>query len=332
MRRAASTFACGPLEVRVEAADADLLAKVAETLCLYDVRWKRPGRAVDVDVSWVTTPAALGPGRFLTCAHMTVDAVADGLQATTRSGAAAAGIFAPAGEQWSVEVPAELAGTSRLDEFDEVEDLIELVLTTGWRRDGWVPVHAAAIARGERCALLCAPSGGGKSTLTTALVRRGWQALGDDKVLLRSGSGDRPCLAALLHTFNLDPSVRTWIPEVGDLERLARYSAWTNKRKLRLADVWPGAVVSEGSPTHLVVIHRTPVGDRAHVEHLAPAEVFATLLRQTVVPGDRRTAAPVLQTVAAAARRLEGLRAHMPDAVFGDGPALDALEAALHGS
>jgi hypothetical protein len=329
VRPPATTFGCGPLEVRVEAADVVLLAKVAETLGLYDVRWERPGRAVDLFVGWVTTPAVVGPGRFLTCARMTVDATVDGLRATTCGGAAAVGCFSGEGERWWVEVPADAAGTDRLD---EVEDIVELVLTSGWRRAGWVPMHAAAVARDGTCALLCAPSGGGKSTLTAALVQRGWQALGDDKLLLRSGADRRPFLAAVLHTFNLDPCVRAWIPEVGDLERLPTYSAWTEKRKVRVADVWPEAVVSGASPTHLVVVRRTLRSDRVHVEQLAPAAVLDALLRQTVVPGDRGTAASVLQTVAATAQRLEGLRVHIPEGVFGDARALDAFEAALHGS
>jgi hypothetical protein len=259
---------------------------------------------------------------------MTVDTTGDGLRATTCGGAAAIGCLSGQRERWWVEVPAGAAGTDRLD---EVEDIVGLVLTSGWRRAGWVPVHAAAVARDGTCALLCAPSGGGKSTLTAALVRRGWQALGDDKLLLRSGANRRPFLAAVLHTFNLDPSVRAWIPEVGDLERLPTYSAWTEKRKVRVADIWPEAVVSGASPTHLAVVCRTPRSDGVHVERLGPAAVLDTLLRQTVVPNDRHTATSILQTVAATAQLLEGLRVHIPEGAFGDARALDAFEAALHG-
>ena len=69
-----------------------------------------------------------------------------------------------------------------------------------------------------------------------------------------------------------------------------------------------------------------------YVEPLEPAAVLDTLIRQTVVPNDRRTAASILQTVAATAQLLEGLRVHIPEGALGDARALDAFEAALHGS
>jgi hypothetical protein len=329
VRPVAATFGCGPLEVRVEAADGALHAKVAETLGLYDLQWERSDRAVDVSVGWVATPAPLGPGHYLTCARMRVDAIAGGLRATTMRGATATGCFTADSERWCVQVPADVSGPELLA---DVEDIIGLVVTSGWRRAGWVPMHAAAVARDRSCALLCAPSGGGKSTLTAALVRRGWRALGDDKLLLRTDADERPYLAAVLQTFNLDPDVRSWMPEVGDLERLPRYSVWTQKRKVRLADVWPEALVCEASPTHLVVIRRTRVIDRVRLEPLPPAAVFSTLLRQTVVPGDGRAAAPILRTVAATAQCLKGLQVHLPEGIFADPSALEELEASLRDS
>ena len=67
----------------------------------------------------------------------------------------------------------------------DIESLLSLVLTEGWRAEGWIPLHAAAVVRFDTCALICAESGGGKTSLTAALVREGWQTLGDDKLLLR---------------------------------------------------------------------------------------------------------------------------------------------------
>jgi hypothetical protein len=47
-------------------------------------------------------------------------------------------------------------------------------------------VHAAAVARGERAALLAGDSGSGKTLLSLALLRRGYSYLSDDCVLLGS--------------------------------------------------------------------------------------------------------------------------------------------------
>ncbi len=71
----------------------------------------------------------------------------------------------------------------------EIEDLLSLVLTTGWRRAGWVPLHGGGLVRDGRGLLCVATSGGGKTTFTVSLIRRGWRALGDDKVLLATAAG-----------------------------------------------------------------------------------------------------------------------------------------------
>ncbi|MCK9258352.1 MAG: HprK-related kinase A [Azoarcus sp.] len=51
-------------------------------------------------------------------------------------------------------------------------------------------LHAAAVARDDRCLILPAPPGSGKSTLCAALVNRGWRLLSDELTLidLRTGA------------------------------------------------------------------------------------------------------------------------------------------------
>ncbi len=49
---------------------------------------------------------------------------------------------------------------------------------------GWVALHAAAVAGPPGAVVLAGYSGAGKSVLAAALVRRGWQLLADDVVIL----------------------------------------------------------------------------------------------------------------------------------------------------
>ena len=191
------TFLCGPLQIQLSTDNALLHAKVAETLALYDVPWDAPHSRVGIDVRWSSARASMISGSLLVCARMRVEVTESGLYATATSGSTAR--FSAPGEHWLISVPRSTAAVP-----EDVEDLIGLAITTSWRRLGWVPLHAAAVARDDCGAILCAPSGGGKTTLAAALLRRGWRTLGDDKLLLRL-IGGRPEIAALVESCNLHP-------------------------------------------------------------------------------------------------------------------------------
>lgn len=327
-RVAANSFYCGPLEVTVRARSDGLARKIAETLELYDLRWDGPYRPVSIIARQSNLPDARARGDFLRCGRMLVDRTAHGLHATTTSGARARARFSEDGERWHVAVSDALVEAGKLE---EIEDILSLVLTTGWRREGWTPVHAAAVVKNGLCAIFCAPTGGGKTTLTAAFVRRGWQVLGDDKLLLRLRDG-APEIAALLHTFNLHPRTRDWFPEVGDLERLPRYSVWTEKRKVSASSIWSHAPCLRARPSVLVALRRQ---DSSHGPVARPMEVrdtLATLLRQTVIPSDPATARPIVATVAGAASRLRGVVVEIATDAYRHPSMLDELEAIVRGA
>ena len=321
---ARSSYGCGPLAVRLEAPDAPLGTRLRDALALYDVAWDGPGHRVEL-VAEVGAPATLpAAGRFLTLARMTVDATATGLRATTVSGAWAEGCFDDGGEHWFLSAPAELCGT----DLGEAEHLLTLVLTTGWRRSGWVPLHSGAVTDGGRCALVCASSGGGKSTFTAALVRRGWRTLGDDKLLLRL-VGAEPEVAAVLHTFNLHPRSTEWWPELGDLWRLPVYSTWTDKRRVPASAIRADGVATVSTPTDLLLLEPHAEAIETRIEPLAREAVLSCLLHQTVVPDDRDLARHIMGTVARVARRLRGWRVHIGRDAFQDPESLAPVEATL---
>jgi hypothetical protein len=317
---------CGPLRVTVDADSQVLHDKVLESLVLYDRRWPATNQSVEIRIaanaSGAHEPAT---GTFLRCARITVDVAESGLRATTLCGAHSRVWQSAGADRWEIDVPPELIASSNLE---DVEELIILALTTGWRSAGWVPLHAAAVTDGSRCAVICAPSGGGKSTLSAAFVRRGWRAVGDDKLLLRVADG-RSELAALQRTFNLHPATRAWFPEVGDLEALPRYSTWTAKRKVKIETIWPEPAADGATPTHLLRVRRAPdVGGIVHTP-LAGDDTLRTLLRAVAVPTDRSTANRILSAVAPTARRLRGFDISVGEDAYREPDALDALVGVL---
>jgi hypothetical protein len=321
---ARSTYGCGPLEVQLQASGGSLGPRLRDALALYDVVWEGPGRRVHLVAEVAEPKLSPAAGEFLTCARMTVDTTLRGLRATTVSGAWAEGHFDDDGERWFLGAPADLAGT----DLGDAEQLLTLVLTTGWRRSGWVPVHSGAVTDGERCALVCASSGGGKSTFTAALVRRGWSTLGDDKLLLRL-MGAEPEVAAVLHTFNLDPRTTEWWPELGDLWRLPVYSAWTDKRRVPARAIRADGVAMVATPTDLLLLEPHADVTETRVEPLAREELLSCLLHQTVVPDDRDLARHIVGTVVRVARRLDGWRIRIGRNAYEDPGALAPVEAVL---
>lgn len=61
-------------------------------------------------------------------------------------------------------------------------------------------LHAAVVAKDDRAAILPGPPGSGKSTLSAALVHRGWRLLSDELALIDSRNG---ALTALARPINL---------------------------------------------------------------------------------------------------------------------------------
>ncbi len=301
--RYTNTCACGPLNVRVRSDDAMLVDRSVAMLSLFDARWRAPMRSVRIDIRRTAAAPRAATGAFLAAGRMRVDARAEQVSASTTGGLCARGFAQRGRDVWHLGVPDGTLATAQAIDF---EHLIELALTTGWRRSGWLAVHAGALERNGRCVILCARSNGGKSTLCAALVRDGWRTLGDDKVLLRVRDG-RPELAALAHTFNLDPTSKRWLRGLDDIEQRSPYSAGTTKRRVPVSALG-GAGVARARPTHVLQLALTGTPGTLRATALEPGEATALLLRQIVIPNDRDAAQTILRTAARAGARLRALR------------------------
>lgn len=317
-------FTCGPVAVTLQAETPHLLQRATVPLSLYSVAWSERVQRVTISVD--ATDNALSPakGHYMTCARMTVDEMQSGLYATCHSGSRCH--YQAAEQRWSIAIP-DTHTDSQIRE--DLVDFLNLALTESWRRLGWLPLHAASIVGSESCALVCASAGGGKTTLTASMIRRGWKTLGDDKLLLRRNEDGTIDASALVHNFNLHPRTQDWFPEVGDLTGLPRYSPWTDKRKVAIEDIWPGTTAVRSRPTHLFAVVRQADLSGFRLSPLPQAKVLPLLMRQTVIPRHRETAERMLATLAVAAKQLQGWQIEIGDEAYRHMDRLTELETLL---
>lgn len=302
------------------------MAVVATSLAVYDLRWDlSPMRPVRLEISIATSYQPPADGSYLQAARMLVDRTLRGLRASTEHGATITGILDDEGDSWQMLVPSDLLARGL---HWEIEDLLSLVLTIGWKRGDWVPLHAAGLTDGERGLVVCATGGGGKTTFTMAMVRAGWKSLGDDKLLLRS-DGTEPLIGGLKHMLNVDPAVDAWFPEIGDLRGLPEYSAWTIKRRVSTTSLWPDSTAASMRPTTIVSLERMAGRGTFELESMDSGRTVATLLRQTVIPHSAAEARWITGALATCARGAIGVRLKVGDDAYVDPGSISAAAQAF---
>ena len=107
------------------------------------------------------------------------------------------------------------------------------------------------------------------------------------------------------------------------------YSAWTEKRKVRFEDIWPGTALASGGPNHLVQIRRSEDAGDVRMSRLEASEVLSILLHQTVVPNDPAMARGIVSTIASTARHLTGWVLDLGEDAYRKADCLVPLEEAL---
>ena len=134
-----------------------------------------------------------------------------------------------------------------------------------WLWDHYLLIHGAAVGSGGKGALIIAPSGGGKSTLSLAALQLGMDFAGEDFVLVpREGE---PVAHALFPTGNLLPDTMDLFPSLAEnaliyMERKGKFvvdlSAYENEFKNRIPlDVLVYPVVCNESTPSIVPSHST---------------------------------------------------------------------------
>jgi hypothetical protein len=310
-----AAYSCGPVRLELVVEDASLAGALHGFLAQYDTPW--PAIATTIRVAIEGGGAPLGmtepSGNYLQLHHLRVDRHDRGLVSLGNLGVSMEFDLA---HQARIGVPLDRPLPALAE---EIEQQLMLLLTRGWAQAGWTPLHAGSLIppHDNRCVLVCAPSGGGKSTFISAMLRRGWRTLGDDKALLRH-EADGVVARALTRRFHLDPSSSRWFPEAGDLEAWPRYSRWTGKRVVRIEGIWPDRLMDSAIPAGVVQLERAPAGPHLAVEALDQIGVMNTLLRQVVLPADAAHARPLINCVAATAAPVRGALIRVGDNAFAD--------------
>ncbi len=142
------------------------------------------------------------------------------------------------------------------------------------KRRGLFMMHAAALGDRGRGVLLAGESGAGKSTLALALLRGGWDFLGDDTVFL-SSRGEAWRVLAFPDEVDVTPQTLAFFPE---LSRNAAHegASFRLKRPLDVCALYGVAATWECEPRMLVFPH-PGVGDRSEFTPLGRDEALMQL-------------------------------------------------------
>jgi hypothetical protein len=320
-----AAYSCGPLRLLVTFQDSVWHDALHGLLSQYDAPWPAPTYVIRIVIKPERAPikTAAPTGTYLHSYRLRVDRHDTRLVSRSNVGvwmefdltAGLAHITTPPHSDWPELV-------------EETEQQLVLLLARAWALRGWTPLHAASlIPPGEnRCILLCAHSGVGKTTLTATLLRRGWRTLGDDKILLRLEENVMVG-RALARRFHLHPSASRWFPEAENISRWPRYSRWTDKRVVQIDEVWSGRLMEWAIPAALVQLGRIKSG--IEVKPLDQINTLNTLLRQVAIPNDPEHARPLVSAIAATATKLNSVSLKIGHEAFTDSAVMEHIEEIL---
>ncbi|HKR26784.1 MAG TPA: hypothetical protein VJS11_04990 [Acidobacteriaceae bacterium] len=112
------------------------------------------------------------------------------------------------------------------------------------------PIHAACVALDGRGVLLCGDSGAGKSSLSYACARAGWQFISDDCSYLLHNQAGRNVLGDC-HQVRFRPSAAELFPEIADAEVTPRLDGTPSIDFL--TSNWPTIAATRGTHVDFIV-------------------------------------------------------------------------------
>ena len=178
------------------------------------------------------------------------------------------------------------------------------------RREGYVPLHTAALAKDGVGVLLTAASDSGKSTQALGLVRAGWQYLTDDSALLYlSGvttAGNTIEVLPLRRDFGLDQAAEAVFPEM--VPHTLPFLTDERKRRVNMATLYPGQATERCVP-RLLLFPQIRDQPQSQLLPLSQKDALLGLMQQSpFLALDPDVAAPHLDLLRTLAGQAAGYR------------------------
>lgn len=179
------------------------------------------------------------------------------------------------------------------------------LLTEAVRASGLVPLHGAAIARGDEATLLFGPSGTGKTTTLLRAINAGWSPLAEDVVWLDPES---------LRVYGWDRGIRLWPGTTNGLVPRIPESDWDVAPDGKLFLPWQR--VAHRTPTarltRIVLLERAPIDGTdapdSTVSPLEPQYAVRALWEAAGVPLPAESRARLGEWIALLVREVEHVR------------------------
>jgi hypothetical protein len=183
--------------------------------------------------------------------------------------------------------------------------MITLPLLELLKRRGLYGLHAGGVACGGDGVLLAGASGAGKSTLTMALLRGGFDLLGDDMVFLRRGPRGDVVAHGFPDEVDLTPRSASFFAELDAAAAGPPPAGWP-KHRVRAEELYGSAVVRTCAPRVLLF----PAVSGEPETRVEPMDPDAALLEiaPNVLLTDARTAQAHLDALGDLVRQARCLR------------------------
>lgn len=149
---------------------------------------------------------------------------------------------------------------------------MNLQVALGWRRH--MLLHASAIARDGRAAILSGESGSGKSTLAALLGEGDWRLMGDEFTLIDPASGDA---LAFPRAVSLKNDAIGAVAARVDAARLGPLLAGTPKGDIRHLTPRADAIAAMHEPVRPALLLFPQFGGNAGIEPMGEGEAFVRL-------------------------------------------------------